>query len=649
MGPGGALLATLGLTLAAADALPPPAAGASVAAGPQPLDLADAVQRALELMYRGVREFEDTAAQKGSKQAPASGADAMEVLRATSANLGDLLDVVKQFREQQKHEVERVEGAAGQRLAVVQAENVRLKAREVELEATGKDLEARAQTLVSIAEQCQAQQRLAKKAESTVGKATDLQQVLSLQGLVDQLRGRLKQMEERVDTVQGQNGGLEEQHKTEMSRCGNETAKFHQEVVQLQAERRTLQAKLDKALWGRRMFPEQRAEQRAQLFTEAQEAATRKWYKKNHNLLDEIPDLKRKAAKSKAVEVHLAQQAVAAQREEATLKTIVKNLQQQNADLKEDKGHLMDTLQSMLRQSAMYQQDLLACEQRGPDAAPAVAMAAAKGGAGEDHATDGAADPGAGAEDPIATMGETTSIDKYIVSTVDDATSGGTAGAARAPSPRAVGAAAPRGLRGPRPTMGTTAATAVTALPRLPQAPPEAVLPPGPVAQRRLQAAVAEAAPALGEDVRAEAEILADNDAAEVRLAVEQPPSDIDVGVATPAPKPPLPQAAAAVAMPKPKPPLRAATVVASAARPGAMARAAANKTAAAAASPSGSAAAPLHSSLTAWLGVPPAPTASPHTADPAADEISGDAVSKLMMGAEQELSATDDGDLPPL
>lgn len=641
-----------------AAAAPAAPAWAEVTPGHGP-DLAGAVERALGLMYQGVHEFETNSA----KGIPPDAADAMEVIHATASNLGELNNVVRKFRRQETQEQEAAKKAVDKELEAAKQENQRLRSRTAELESTGKQLDAKANTLGKRAERCEA----SAKKRGCMGEA-DFEQVESLQRLVDELRTRLHDVTQQLGAAQGHANGLASGLKETESKCQDDSAKLNQQIAELKLENSKLRDTVAVLNNGE-------AEKRAELFKTARDEAANAYTVWKGKLEGEAKLLAAQAQKSRAVAQHLAEQTVGAQRDEAKLKSIVTSLQQQNADLKSDKEHLMDTLQSLLRQSTKYQQDLLSCEQgaREPDGRPAPGRSAsaagasaapaeprdAAAGAPEDGPGDGG--PGGAQEDPIAAMGETTSIDSYIVSSAAEDKVAAVAGRPTPQMPNVV--AAQRGLRGSSaaagtPAVGATQPSAVPAggPPKLHEAPVRLAGPAsepaeegdGPeeeeqAAGRRLPQ-IPLAPPEVAPEAAAPTVRLASPTAS--RAGAAAPPARVAAKPERPAAQP---KGGARPTLASWPPPALAAVAAGNFAAGGAADAAAVPKDGgaaeAAAVAKDGVASPQLPDrSLADWLGVVPPPQELDRAGGGAAAEGSGDAASKLMLGAEKELSDADDG-----
>lgn len=592
-----------------------------------PRDLGAALDHALLLMYEGAHEFVAGSEQRllRGAAAPPNTPSALDVVSTMSKNVYELREVVAKLQSEHAEETRELRSIA----AKAQAELEASQRATAKAEARNAQLEASMQALALRTQQCEATVVKAKQVIKIAdANGTDWQQIIALQSLNDKLRQRIREVQEEAGNVNATDAAI----RAKESSCDKKISEQMQKIGALQSNMKSLALHLSDS--KRTVVEQEKEASRA-----ARRETTEEFGIYREKLEQEAKSLQMNSRESKAVAEHLAEQMVGLQHDYATLKKVVVELHGENKDLKDDKAQLMDSLQSMLRQSTKNQQDLLLCQQRAqPGAAvtqgPAVESAgggvvaaglvptAAQQAAAEGTLTamtrpqspDSAASVLAAPEmsarpDDVASMGETTTIDSYIVGTLEgkDAKDPAAHGRGSEHAPRGQVAAAAQAVAPVTSAVPAPAATAPAGV----EAPPlEASLETPPV-----QAPPAPWWPGSKEQLAV---------AASVALS---PRASSFPGGAAQWPGPPVPTAVRSAAT-------STATLAATGVGSGALAAQPALQAQLRQAS---------HATLAAWLEGAPAPASlKPMKFQTKPSEVSGDRSSSLMLGAEKELSEAD-------
>lgn len=324
--------------------------------GPSHVDFADVLDRAVSLMDEGISNFLE---QKQSHTSLRNEKNtAMSLLSEMSGNVKALRKVVAKMKKHQHRE----------------AVKNQKQLKQLSLAATReKQYQTDLLKLQNFSSQCEMALKRCPPTGVARGLMPELKQIKFLQGLNDELREKVGQLGNQKRVLQNEVDGLSTEAK--------ESEAIKRKLESVEADNRELQGTLQQATQGiEDKIQDEVAEGIAEAKAKMEDgfAARKQFIKRQEEKIVE------KSEDSQEVAQDLQNQNVKYQKTNIHLHVANQRLQRENQALRDDKSHLMESMQSVLAQSAAYQQELIAYEKKeGCKSSSNKTMATAKPGAAQ--------------------------------------------------------------------------------------------------------------------------------------------------------------------------------------------------------------------------------------------------------------------------
>lgn len=305
-------------------------------AGSPHIDFADVLDRATSLMDKSISDFLEQ--RQGHLSLRTEKNTAMSLLSQMSGNVKQLRNVVAKMKKHQHRETAKTQK---------QLKQLSLAA------AREKQYQTDLLKLQNFSSQCESALKRCPPSGVVPGLMPELRQITQLQALNDELREKVGQLGNQKRGLQGE--------VDDLSAKAKETMALTQKLQSVEDDNRQLQGTLQRATQDMQdKVEEEVAEGIAEAKAKMEDgfAARKRFVKRQEEKILE------KSEDSQEIARDLQNQNVKYQKSNIHLHVANERLQKENQALRDDKAHLMESMQSLLGQSAQYQQELLTYEKR---------------------------------------------------------------------------------------------------------------------------------------------------------------------------------------------------------------------------------------------------------------------------------------------